>query len=135
MKNKFIILQGMVTCGVCLSSTVKFNERGLYVCSNGHIVNAVNEELNEYDGSYGGLRKISKTQLIKGEFVNSQKAVSSIQIAILNASRNVAEYFSLGEFVLLDVKRVWSLYLQRNRDLLLNVLYLEKNVLRETCSL
>ena len=125
----------MVSCSVCFSKNVSFDERGVYVCSNGHIVQSVDEELNEYDGSYGGLRKVSKIKLAKGEITNFPQAVSHVQAVILKASRKVVEFFSLGEFIIMDIKRMWALYLQRNRDLLLNVLYLEKNVLRETCGL
>jgi hypothetical protein len=124
----------MVSCSVCLSKDVRVNERGLYICSNNHVVQSIHEELNEYDGSYGGLRKVSKFIQTKKE-TNTPQAISVIQTLILTTSRKVIEYFSLSEFILQDIKHIWALYLQRNRDLLLNLLYLDKNSLRETCSL
>lgn len=126
----------MKICNICLSKNIKSDRRGIIVCENGHVVELEIEELNEYDGSYGALRKISKAKnLISKNNRNSTIIITEIQNLLYFILNSTIEYYSLQQTILFDTKKIWCIYIQRNWNLVSNLFFLSKTTIKESFSL
>lgn len=122
-------------CNVCGSLTIRPDKRGIFKCENGHTVITQEDELNEYDGSYGALRKLSRQQKVYKKQENVQRKVLVYHQHILRVLVRLCidEYFFPPQ-VELYLRNLWSLFLIRNYSALYSSV-LSRALIRENFDL